>query len=354
MIREIFESLDLKQNQIIQTLSEHQYTYRRPLSHLSFGRYHLIYSEKYHQEFVVEIIVGPPKHKNGNTEVTALVTLIHQNIIHLYEYFSDDELLYLILEYCPGGNLEEYVKSNGPLKSQKLYLICKQLISALDYSHSLKIPHCDIRPANILIDVNDRPKIIGFGKMHPYDDPLPESRPYMAPEKISYSSHDPMKADIWSLGVCFYYLATGELPWQTKTESSLRTMISIGKIPSNTISDQEFLKIIKKMVRVAPNQRVDWKTIMSEPIFNIEKKKPQKKVTLYLSKSLDKCTIFRTVQPQSGQMSPLANDPGQPEARPAHLSKCGSVISFQKSRISRGIRKAKCSSLYAFIRMSEG
>jgi serine/threonine protein kinase len=69
----------------------------------------------------------------------------------------------IILEYCPGGNLHELIKSTGAIKNPKLYEYCYQILLTVDYLHLNKIAHRDIKYSNILLDQNGRIKLADFG-----------------------------------------------------------------------------------------------------------------------------------------------------------------------------------------------
>ncbi|OHT09791.1 hypothetical protein TRFO_21137 [Tritrichomonas foetus] len=153
-----------KIDQIRKTLESHGYAYVRQLNHGGYSSVHIIHSSRYQCEFAVKV---SNRFKDGveviDQEVSNLIKMDHPNIIQMYEYFFDPDFLYVILEYCPGGSLADYIKTNGKLKDEVLFQVCFQILQALKYCHSQGIAHRDLKPANVLIDKNNRCKLADFG-----------------------------------------------------------------------------------------------------------------------------------------------------------------------------------------------
>ncbi len=99
--------------------------------------------------------------------------LQHQNIVGLYNFFVEEDVYYMVMEYAPGLTLKELIAQTGPIPEQRTLDIFKQIVDALGYAHSKQIIHRDIKPSNILIDHNDKVKVMG-GNPHKWkDDNLP-------------------------------------------------------------------------------------------------------------------------------------------------------------------------------------
>ncbi|HKX31177.1 MAG TPA: serine/threonine-protein kinase, partial [Blastocatellia bacterium] len=156
--------------------------------------------------------------------------LEHPGIVRLYESFGKSENYYIVSEYVPGINLRELLESQGlPTPGQALFL-CKQALLALDYAHSFQylsesdVPHTgiihrDLKPANLFIDQRGKLKIADFGIVRLPDRQSmapPSFRPgtaeYMPPEQLRGLDLD-ARSDIYSLGVTFYQLLTGQFPF---------------------------------------------------------------------------------------------------------------------------------------------
>jgi 5'-AMP-activated protein kinase catalytic alpha subunit len=156
--------------------------------------------------------------EDGNlreTEVAALLSLDHPNIIRLYDIFADCGSLFLIFDLCDCGTLEDEIARDGPFKPARIVAYLRQLASALDYCHNQQVAHRDIKPANIFIDRYDRPILADFGLSAIANDLVSTvcgSHLFLAPEINDIQPFDAMKADVWALGVTSYVMATGHPP----------------------------------------------------------------------------------------------------------------------------------------------
>jgi serine/threonine protein kinase len=164
-------------------------------------------------------------------EMTILKNVFHPNIVMLKEVIKDDISTKLIMEYCSKGDLNEYLNMRRMKEKSALHFLY-QILQGLQYLHSNDIIHRDIKPQNILIDKNNVCKIADFGFARYKDqDKLLEtmcgSPLYMAPEIIKHQ-HYTMKADMWSVGVVFYQMLTGQQPLKSKNFYELSKKIDNG------------------------------------------------------------------------------------------------------------------------------
>ncbi len=151
-------------------------------------------------------------------EAEVVAKLSHPNIVTIFDVGEDLDLSYLAMEYLEGESLEAYARKDNLMPIRKGIDVTAQVCDALAYAHSHGIVHRDIKPANIMILKNGLVKVTDFGiaratassktrtgviKGTPY---------YMSPEQISGMKVDG-RSDIFSLGIVFYQLLTGELPF---------------------------------------------------------------------------------------------------------------------------------------------
>ena len=151
-------------------------------------------------------------------EVRILQTLDHPNIVKIDDLIFSDDFILVVMEYCSNGELFSYISVSGYLPEREVQKFLRQLLSALVYVHKRKIAHRDIKPENILLDHNLNIKLADFGICHQIEDNNLLTTPcgslfYVAPEVIANKPYDGQKADIWSLGIVTYSMATGRLPW---------------------------------------------------------------------------------------------------------------------------------------------
>ena len=184
-------------------------------------------------------------------EARALAKLSHPNIVAVYDFGRAELPLgqdaqqrvpttpvhYFIMEYVDGPNLRQ-VEQAGKLSPREALEIIPQICAALQFAHDEGIVHRDIKPENILLDKRGRVKIADFGLakilgQEPKDFRLTGVRDvvgtphYMAPEQIEKPQEVDHRADIYSLGVVFYEMLTGELPLGKFQPPSQRVQVDV-------------------------------------------------------------------------------------------------------------------------------
>lgn len=155
-------------------------------------------------------------------EARALARLNHPHIVGVYDFGQTDGLYYFVMEFVDGVNLRHAIHS-GCLLAKDALAIVPQICDALQFAHDEGIVHRDIKPENILIDKKGRVKIADFGLAKLLGQEQPDHHltathqvmgtvRYMAPEQMEGSRAVDHRADIYSLGVVFYEMLTGEVP----------------------------------------------------------------------------------------------------------------------------------------------
>ncbi len=167
--------------------------------------------------------------------------LDHPNIVRVYEFFAAEDNYFMVMEYVAGMTLRELLSRQGvPTPAQAVYL-CKQALSALDYAHNFNyvdesdirhagIIHRDIKPANMLLDNKGKLKITDFGIVKVMGEQNtgagmtqtgfhPGTVEYMSPEQLLGLDID-ARSDLYSLGVTFYEMLTGRLPFERSSTGS--------------------------------------------------------------------------------------------------------------------------------------
>lgn len=155
-------------------------------------------------------------------EARSLARFSHPHIVTIYDFGETGGLFYIAMEFVAGKNLRQLLQT-GPLDQTRLLRIVAQVCDALQYAHEAGVVHRDIKPENILLDARDQVKIADFGlaklaRLGSTPGSLTGSREvmgtvyYMAPEQLQRNVEVDRRADIYSLGVVFYEMLTGELP----------------------------------------------------------------------------------------------------------------------------------------------
>lgn len=155
-------------------------------------------------------------------EARALALLSHPHIVAVHDFGQAEGMCYFVMEYVAGVNLRQAIQA-GKMNPAEALAIVPQICEALQFAHDEGVVHRDIKPENILIDMRGRVKIADFGLAKLLGTQTPEhsltgtqqvmgTLRYMAPEQMFGSKEVDHRADIFSLGVVFYELLTGELP----------------------------------------------------------------------------------------------------------------------------------------------
>ena len=166
---------------------------------------------------------NPDFAKRFEREAKLLARLNHPNIVAVYDFGRQGDFFFLLMELVEGVNLREAMRTER-FAPQKALSIVPNICEALQFAHDEGVLHRDIKPENILLDTKGRIKIADFGIAKMLDDGSSNvtgltkhgasmgTPHYMAPEQIENPSEVDHRADIYSLGVVFYELLTGELP----------------------------------------------------------------------------------------------------------------------------------------------
>ncbi|KAK8887550.1 hypothetical protein M9Y10_038599 [Tritrichomonas musculus] len=207
----------------------------------------------------------------SQSELFALKRLDHQNIIKLYDSFNDKNHLFIILQYCERGTLNNLIKPSHGIEPSLLIPYMKQLLSALAFCHQIKIAHRDIKPENVFLDSYFRPLLADFGFAVLFSDQKIRkfcgSLRYRSPEIFQQQPHYPFKADIWALGVSFFEMASGTSPWPINQPESLQKTILSGKYKIPERVPRQIADVIRKMLVVDPDQRASAESLLDLPIF---------------------------------------------------------------------------------------
>ncbi|XP_052359466.1 maternal embryonic leucine zipper kinase isoform X2 [Oncorhynchus keta] len=153
-------------------------------------------------------------------EIEAMKSLSHQHVCRLYHVIETNTKIYMILEYCPGGELFDYIIAKDRLSEEETRVFFRQIVSALAYVHSQGYAHRDLKPENLLIDEDHNLKLIDFGLCAKPKGGLGYelmtccgSPAYAAPELIQGKAYIGSEADVWSMGVLLFALLCGYLPF---------------------------------------------------------------------------------------------------------------------------------------------
>lgn len=188
-----------------------------------------------------------------NREVEKLAELYtSRNIISLQGVGWNSDPPYYMMEYLENGSLASFLDA-GPLPIPEAVRIAKTVLQALVHAHGRGILHCDLKPANILLDGNYEPRICDFGQSRLSDEQSPSlgTLYYMAPEQADLQAVPDARWDVYALGALLYHMLSGKAPYRSAgNEESIREQESLeGKL-------QAYRELIQNSPRPAEHRKV--------------------------------------------------------------------------------------------------
>ncbi|XP_018669900.2 maternal embryonic leucine zipper kinase isoform X1 [Ciona intestinalis] len=197
------------------------------------------------------------------TEIEAMKNLHHHHICRLYQVIETSRKIFMILEYCSGGELFDYIVQRDRLSEGESRTFFRQIVSAVAYMHNLGYAHRDLKPENLLIDDEQNLKLIDFGLCAKPKGGMSDhlytccgSPAYAAPELIAGKSYMGSEADLWSMGVLLYALLNGFLPFDDDNIGMLYRKIKAGKYDTPDWLSPDSLILLKQLLQVDPKRRI--------------------------------------------------------------------------------------------------
>lgn len=193
-------------------------------------------------------------------ESHVIAKLKHPHIVSVYDMGEVNKDRYIAMEFLPGGDLNDYL-NKGCTRREALTIV-KQVASALDFAHSKGIVHRDIKPDNIMFRANGRAVLTDFGVAKKLGDELSVTQAgvvvgtpkYMSPEQLK-GEHVTGTTDLYSLGVVFFALLAGRLPYNGKNIIDVAYKHIYDPIPRLPSSCSVFQSVIDALMAKSANDR---------------------------------------------------------------------------------------------------
>ncbi|XP_062091271.1 serine/threonine-protein kinase ATG1a [Humulus lupulus] len=208
-------------------------------------------------------------------EISILRTIDHPNIIRLLEAIETDEKIYLVLEYCDGGDLSGYINRHGRVSEAVARHFMRQLAAGLQVLQEKHLIHRDLKPQNLLLSTHESIPLLKIGdfgfarSLMPQGlaDTLCGSPLYMAPEIIKNQKYD-AKADLWSVGAILFQLVTGRPPFDGNSQLQLFENIITStelQFPAGSLEvlHPDCVNLCRCLLRQNPVERLTFKEFFS-------------------------------------------------------------------------------------------
>jgi serine/threonine protein kinase len=189
--------------------------------------------------------------------------LPNHHIISFLAVEEDAHHVYLFTEYAPRGDLANFVHRNGRLEEDEARKYFRQMVRALEFCHQLNVTHHDFKLENLLLGADRNVRLIDFGLAKSLDsgsmimDHFAGSPLYMPPEIFSMQPHD-ASVDVWSLGVCLYYMVTDTFPFAAESYTELEEKVLFDEVtfPINMGLSDNLQDLLKRLLVKDPRRRI--------------------------------------------------------------------------------------------------
>ncbi|XP_015728256.1 serine/threonine-protein kinase ULK3 isoform X3 [Coturnix japonica] len=217
--------------------------------------------------------------ENLLTEIEILKTIRHPHIVELKDFQWDSDHIYLIMEFCAGGDLSRFIRMRRILPEKVARIFLQQLACALKFLHDHNISHLDLKPQNILLSTPENPQLkladFGFAQyMSPWDEKhvLRGSPLYMAPEMVCCQQYD-ARVDLWSVGVILYEALFGRPPFASRSFAELEEKIRSERaieLPSRPPLSPECRDLLQRLLERDPLKRISFEEFFAHPFVDME------------------------------------------------------------------------------------
>ncbi|XP_064351400.1 serine/threonine-protein kinase ULK2 isoform X4 [Camelus dromedarius] len=269
----------------MEVVGDFEYSKRDLVGH---GAFAVVFRGRHRQKTDWEVAIKSINKKNLSKsqillgkEIKILKELQHENIVALYDVQELPNSVFLVMEYCNGGDLADYLQAKGTLSEDTIRVFLHQIASAMRVLHSKGVIHRDLKPQNILLSYASRRKssvsgirikIADFGfarylHSNMMAATLCGSPMYMAPEVIM-SQHYDAKADLWSIGTVIYQCLVGKPPFQANSPQDLRMFYEKNRnlMPSIPRETSPYLtNLLLGLLQRNQKDRMDFEAFFSHP-----------------------------------------------------------------------------------------
>ena len=246
----------------------------------AFGKvvlgHHTLTGEKVAIKVLDKMILNqtPEDYELVRQEISILKLVKHRYIVQLYEILQTAQHIFIIMEYCEGKEIMDYILAKNRLSELESLKYFQQLINTLFYLHSQNIAHRDIKIDNLLLDTNKDLKLIDFGLSCKYTDDNLLDQPcgtvvYAAPEVLEGKEYHGMLADVWSSGIVLYGMLAGFLPFSDKNDEVNKQQVIKGEIKFPDFFSEGAKDLLKHMLDADPMTRYTLQEIKQHSWYNM-------------------------------------------------------------------------------------
>ncbi|CAE7318020.1 RUK [Symbiodinium natans] len=240
---------------------------------IGHGKFSKVYKgrKKFTIRFVAVKSFEKSRREKVLIEVDILSKLNHPNVLGLINWYETRNHLWVIFEYCAGGDLLRLLKQDSSLPEDQVRAFGVDICAGLLHVHSCGFVYGDLKPANILFDENGSLKLCDFGQAQRVDDieralaegrqpPRKGSPQYMAAELFLEGGIHSFASDLWSLGCVLFELLKGAPPFNSVSFQQLQHLV-LSEVPPPTRASRDFQDLTMQLLRKSPVERITWPSL---------------------------------------------------------------------------------------------
>lgn len=244
------------------------------------GKHSIVYKGRKRHTIRYVVVKSIEKHRRDKvmTEVGVLSQLDHVNVVSFVSWYETRNHLWIIYEYCAGGDLLRLLKQDVRLPEDQVRQFGSDICSGLLHVHAHGIIYCDLKPANLLMDENGTLKLSDFGhsqRLVDIEQTMLDQQAfarrgtphYMAPELLHDGGMHSFASDIWALGCVLFEMIVGRPPFQSSSLQELQHAVTYDAVSLRGVGSREMQDLLIALFRKNPLDRAEWSALRDHPFW---------------------------------------------------------------------------------------
>eukprot|EP00928_Gymnodinium_smaydae_P010772 TRINITY_DN1405_c0_g3_i1.p1 TRINITY_DN1405_c0_g3~~TRINITY_DN1405_c0_g3_i1.p1 ORF type:complete len:1319 (-),score=194.91 TRINITY_DN1405_c0_g3_i1:56-4012(-) len=241
---------------------------------IGHGKFSMVYKgrKKHTIRYVAVKSIEKNRRDKVMIEVGVLSRLNHPNVVGFTGWYETRNHLWIIFEYCAGGDVLRLLRQDGRLPEDVVRRFGGDVCAGLLHVHSRGIIYCDMKPANVLFSENGCLKLSEFGHSQRLEDiadaleegtqlPRRGTPHYMAPELFQEGGMHSFASDVWAVGCVLHEMVMGRPPFQSSSFAQLQSIVLVEQTPQVANASADFQALFAFLLRKDPLHRAEWRDI---------------------------------------------------------------------------------------------
>lgn len=207
------------------------------------------------------------------SELRLIARLNHPAFPKIHDIIYDEKHIMIVMDYLPNGSVLDAISNRTMFSYSERLTIVYKILEGISYLHDRGIAHRDIKPDNIVFDIDNQPKIIDFGfscEFAEMKNTFCGTETYMAPEVMKREKYNGFKADIWAFAITAHILLTSQLPYEFMSEARYINDMENGTLKLRVQCPGILGKIITNCLNIDPDLRPTAREILDQMKYLME------------------------------------------------------------------------------------